>query len=58
MTTMDKEELQKAANWADRMHSDKDFANQWLYTIKTLFDIEDINKKKTLEKSEFFAFIK
>ena len=58
MTTMEKEELQKFVNWTDRMHSDKDFANQWLYTVKTLFDIEDINKNTTLEKSEFLAFIK
>ena len=39
------------------MSKDEDFANQWLYTVKTLFDLEDINKNGMLEKEEFKNFI-
>ena len=48
MTLMDQEELKKVADWAERMSTDADFANQWLYTVKTLFDIEDVNKDGNL----------
>ena len=44
--------------WAKRMDSDSEFSNHWLFTVKTLFDIEDENKNTVLEKEEFFNFFR
>ena len=39
------------------MKNDPDFAKQWVVAMKNLFDIEDENNNKILERHEFDRFI-
>ena len=39
------------------MNSDPDFQRQWAMLTKSLFDIEDENNNKVLERAEFDRFI-
>ena len=39
------------------MNSDKDFQRQWAMLVKSLFDLEDDNNNKVLERTEFDRFI-
>ena len=39
------------------MKNDADFAKQWVVAMKNLFDIEDENNNKILERAEFDKFI-
>ena len=39
------------------MHKDEEFAKVWILTVKQLFDLEDQNGDKTLQKEEFTKFI-
>ena len=52
------QDLTQRTTWADRMKSDPDFAKCWVVAIKTLFDLEDVNKNGVLEKDEFKSFIR
>ena len=40
-----------------RYDYDPDFAKQWVVAMKNLFDIEDENNNKILERHEFDKFI-
>ena len=51
------EEYQKSITWAERMQKDEEYAKVWILTIKELFDLEDQNNDKTLQKDEFTKFI-
>ena len=43
--------------WANRMKNDVDYARHWVVTMKSLFDIEDENNNRILERNEFDRFI-
>ena len=51
------EEYQRQISWAERMNKDEEFAKVWILTVKQLFDLEDQNGDKTLQKEEFTKFI-
>ena len=50
-------EYQKQLSWAERMETDVEYTKVWIATIKQLFDVEDQNNDKTLQKEEFAKFM-
>ena len=55
--TMTADEFGKQLAWAERLSTDEEFAMVWIATVRQLFDVEDVNGDKTLQKDEFFKFM-
>ena len=49
-------EYENQIKWAGRMQNDPEYAKVWIHTLKELYELEDVNGDKQLQKDEFEKF--